>query len=118
MSRVYDALRRAEQASVPPFTLPLRSVPRRRGPIGLAAAAAVALMVAGGVWITRGDASDPFAALEIDLASTRWKSPTDFLLDAPAMDFFGSAAVLPVDSLAGTSTRIEPADTAIPEDLL
>ena len=129
----FACLRRAEEASTPGFETVL-SLPRRRryhGPWGLVRAASVALaavsvtvMVA--LTVTRtapyphqsptiGAAADAAAPMLVD-----WRSPTDFLLDAPGRELLhtipdiGRYPSIRLDSHPPTRTNI-PARRAGPE---
>lgn len=87
LHEAFAALRREDARTTPPFVAP-RMQPRPwplRRPLAAAAtvAAALAIVVAG--WLTLRDTL-PSHVGPIDLASTTWVAPTDFLLRTPGAE--------------------------------
>ncbi len=109
----FRAWRDEVERMAPPFRRPLRRARRpRRAPIGVAAAV-LAMVVIGTVWmVSRRDTSSPPNLVALD--ATWWVAPTDFLLMTPGIDLLRSVPNIGV----GLSAPDEPAplttDTAVP----
>lgn len=117
LRRRFDALRDEEARAAPQFGLPAaRPVRLRLAPAGLAAAAIV--VVAAGVWLAVRPSESDWGAPGLDLGTTGWVSPTDFLLETPGLDLLRTIpAVLAPDSLPGLDLPTDQLDTPNPEDL-
>ena len=86
----FERLRREDEASGPSFPAALAGAQRRRarrGPtvrrVAVAAIALAGVVVAAVILDFRLGPRDP----RVDLAATRWRGPTDFLLRLPGADY-------------------------------
>jgi hypothetical protein len=78
LSNRFARLRAEDRSRVPPFRVPVAgNASRSRWPIGIAVAAALALIA---LVLTQ---RDPGRLVPIDLSVAAWRSPTDFLLITP-----------------------------------
>jgi hypothetical protein len=88
---LFEAARKADEAAAPPFRRVLARRPASRSSIlrvALAAAAFAALLAASlAILLAR---REPQPAVRI----AEWKSPTDFLLEAPYPDLLGTSPAL------------------------
>lgn len=82
----FARLRAEDSASAPAFSLkrPARA-PRRQVPAWAMATAAAASAVAV-LWLTTADGNGNGPAAGLDLSTTAWVAPTDFLLETPGRD--------------------------------
>jgi len=84
------AVQREEEARIRPhFEVPVGRRPPRINPAWVAVPAAAAVAT---FWFVGRDRGEPEAPYAIDLSSTAWVAPTDFLLETPGSDLF---AMLP-----------------------
>lgn len=83
----FAALRREVEAHTPPLALPEAPLPRARPLPAWAAAAAVAAVIVGALWLLRGRdvRGTPDLGQQL-LASAQWVAPTDFLLETPGRE--------------------------------
>jgi hypothetical protein len=99
----FEALRREDARAAPSFQATLaaarvrRTGPLRRRALGLAAAAIVIAGVAVALLLTRPGRH----GMTIDLATVRWKAPTDFLLALPGDELLRAMPQLGRVSLPG-----------------
>ncbi len=102
LHEAFRALRRAAEAAAPDFRDTLAGLARRRATVARArrrfgmlavAAAAVVLAVLG---VTRFGGLGSRAAI-VDLASTRWEAPTDFLLRTPGAELLRAVPTFTTD---------------------
>jgi hypothetical protein len=85
----FARLRSEDRSHVPPFHPPVAgNASRSRWPIGIAIAAAIALVA---LVLTQ---RDPRPLVPVDLSVAAWRSPTDFLLDTPGRDMLRRVPVL------------------------
>jgi hypothetical protein len=83
LRRRFAVLRTEEARAAPAFRVPAGGRRRRHPvPIWIGTAAAMALVIAGGVWLSTGGPERRKPEL-LDLTQTRWTSPTEFLLETP-----------------------------------
>jgi len=92
----FEALRREDAAGTPPFGATVAAararqatVPRHRALRLAAAAVAVVAVVVLSIWRERDG-----VRLQIDLATVRWRAPTDFLLKLPGDELLRSVPQL------------------------
>lgn len=98
----FERLRREDAAGGPSFRATLAEAQRRRARRGFsvlrvaAAAVGVATVVAAAVVVhLRLGPSDP----RVDLAATRWRGPTDYLLRLPGADYLRTVPRLDASSV-------------------
>jgi hypothetical protein len=93
----FAALRREEEVGAPEFVAPSRpgqeQVHRRSPGVLVAAAACLAILVAGFLWPRprSGPQREPAVA-----SITQWKSPTSFLLDTPGRELLQTVPAIGV----------------------
>ena len=95
VKQAFEALRREDVAGTPPFPATIAAArarrtarPRRRA-LGLAAAIVVVALVFISIRRERDG-----VRLAIDLATVRWRAPTDFLLNLPGDELLRSVPQL------------------------
>jgi hypothetical protein len=108
----FAALREEEARSRPRFGVPAgRRLHRRIAPVWIAVPAAAAIAA---FWLVGGDRGEPEAPYVVDLSSTAWVAPTDFLLGTPGSDLFATLPAIgdtpPIPDLSATEE--ETNDTA------
>lgn len=82
----FAALREEESRSEPQFVIPVeRGIRRRLSPVWIAAPVAAAVAA---FWVAGRDSGVSEVPYSIDLSSTAWVAPTDFLLETPGSDLF------------------------------
>lgn len=108
----FAVLREEEATNRPRFGVPAeRRLPRRIAPVWVAVPAAAAVAT---VWFIGRDRGEPEAPYAIDLSSTAWAAPTDFLLETPGSDLLATLPDIgntpPIPDLSATEE--ETNDTA------
>ena len=84
----FAALRAEDTPSAPRFRVPLgQRLPRRLSPAWIAVPAVAA---AAALWIVGRGGRELETAYTIDMTSTVWVAPTDFLLATPGSDLLGT----------------------------
>jgi hypothetical protein len=106
----FSDLRTELQQATPAFAVPtVRRSPWRPRPLW-AAAAAVVLVVAGGwYFVSSRGAQVPF---EVDMTTTVWVAPTDFLLDTPGRELLGSVPTVDIGVPFSEEMTQEVVDTS------
>ena len=100
----FAALREEEARGRPQFVVPVeRRLPRRLAPAWIAVPVVAAVAA---LWLVGRDGGDPEAPYEIDLSSTAWVAPTDFLLGTPGSELLAALPTIgdtpPVPDLSAT----------------
>jgi hypothetical protein len=108
----FAALREEEAQGRPPFVVPVRR--RHQGRLSPAWIAVPVAAAVASFWLIGRDNGEPEVPYEIDLSSTAWVSPTDFLLETPGSGLFTALPTIgdvpPVPDLSATERETD--DTA------
>jgi hypothetical protein len=111
LSRLFEAQRRADEASAPDLdALLARTEPRRRRPAGrrIAYAITIAGLVAAAVLLVRGDARRGVAPPAEAGQLADWQSPTAFLLETPGSELLTEIPTLAAQPTAETVSAPRP----------
>jgi hypothetical protein len=124
LARLFDELRRSDEASAPSFThvlgRPGARAPSRSQPLRFAAVAMVLAVVALGVALLRPHPHGT-ASTEIPMSLAQWKSPTDWLLETPGKEILGELPGPPepvVSNLKSEGANPVPIKTSRPSSSL
>ncbi len=102
LRKAFEALRRDAAAGTPPFDATVAAARARRAAMPgrrvLALAAAVVVAVVAVAVVSRRPDRDG-VPVEVDLATVRWRAPTDFLLKLPGDELLRSVPQLGPRSL-------------------
>lgn len=123
VARAIEQLRKADEASAPPFQATLTSaragrVPRRPA-LGAALAAATLLIVIAGLLIFESkhppDSPRPAPApSSAEATLARWESPTSFLLDTPGSELWRDLPRLADPPSSNLPTDSPPSKKGVP----
>jgi hypothetical protein len=107
----FRVLQSEVERTAPPYRRPANRPARVRLAPAWLAAAALATLVAGAVWIATRNGTPPPQTL-VGLDATWWVTPTDFLLTTPGTDLLRSVPTLGVTEGAADDASQAVNDTA------
>ena len=107
---LFATLRDEERVAAPPFRMPT-AAPSHITRLQVAGGTAILAIAAGALMIVTAESGIPDRVGPIDMDTTGWESPTDFLLDTPGVDLIRSVPVLATQSLTTNDQRMSEDDT-------